>query len=152
MAWANQHVFAAVAKLPDEALSAYIVNPKWTASRILQHIAGASTWFVQCLGVEPAQDIIRLRTAHDVEALAALLAEFDAKILQAADLPDEVLTVEGPNGQLRARRSTMLLEAVHHATEHRAQLVDALDCRGFSAINLEAIDLWAFEQFERADF
>jgi uncharacterized damage-inducible protein DinB len=43
----------------------------------------------------------------------------------------------------------LLVQAVHHATEHRAQLIDALESRGHQSINLDDIDLWAFEVFER---
>ncbi|NCV77343.1 MAG: hypothetical protein EBW21_06725, partial [Actinobacteria bacterium] len=42
-------------------------------------------------------------------------------------------------------RSTIISQAVHHATEHRAQLIDALEFKRYKVINLDDIDLWAFE-------
>ena len=150
MAWANQRVYAAASKLPDEALGAYLVNPEWTAARILQHIVGGSTWYVYCLGIDDWQDIVKPSTMRDVDVLAGRLAEFDAKILPAADLPDEVLTFKEDDESLQVLRSTLLVQTVHHATEHRAQLIDALEFRGFPSISLDDVDLWAFESFERS--
>lgn len=146
MAWANQQVYAAVTKLPDEALGAYGVNPEWTAGEILRHIVGGATWYVHCLGIAPWQETVRPTTMRDVDVLAGQLAGFDAQLLTAVDLPDEQLTFETENGQRTALRSTIIAQTVHHATEHRAQLIDALESRGFAPINLDDIDLWSFER------
>lgn len=149
MAWANQRVYAAVSKLPDEALGAYIVNPKWTASEILRHIVGGATWYVYCLGIADWQETVQPTTMRDVDVLAGQLAGFDAQILTAVDLPDAPLTFGDEHGKRTALRSTIIAQTVHHATEHRAQLIDALESRGFAPINLDDIDVWAFEAFER---
>ena len=42
-------------------------------------------------------------------------------------------------------RSTILSQAIHHATEHRAQLASALEAKGFKPMDLDELDLWAFE-------
>jgi uncharacterized damage-inducible protein DinB len=42
-------------------------------------------------------------------------------------------------------RSTILSQAIHHATEHRAQLAAALEAKGFNPVNLDDLDLWSFE-------
>ena len=42
-------------------------------------------------------------------------------------------------------RSTIITQAVHHATEHRAQAISALEARGYKAVNLDDFDLWAYE-------
>lgn len=149
MAWANQRVFAAVATLPDEALGAHISNPEWVAGRILHHIASGATWYVHCLGIAPWEDIEPVRAMSGIPQLAERLAGFDAQIMSAAGLPDDRVTFEGDHGPATVWRSTLLVQAVHHATEHRAQLVDALELRGYSPISLDDIDLWAFESYER---
>lgn len=149
MAWSNQRVFAAVSKLPDDALGAYIVNPEWTAGVILRHIVVGSTWYAYCLGIADWQEIVRPTSMRDIDVLADQLATFDAQIMSAADLPDEPLTFDDDEGPTTVLRSTLLVQAVHHATEHRAQLIDALESRGHQSINLDDIDLWAFEVFER---
>ena len=148
MAWANQQVFASVTRLPDEALGAYVVNPQWVAGRILHHIVSGATWYVYCLGIEHWREIVPAFSMRDLDVLADQLAGFDAQILAAADLPDELLSFEDETGPASVLRSTLLVQAVHHATEHRAQLVDALEARGYSPLSLDDIDLWAFEAFE----
>ena len=149
MAWSNQRVYAAVSKLPDEALGAYIANSEWTAGEILRHIVGGATWYVYCLGIADWQETVRPTSMRDVDVLADQLAGFDAQILSAVDLPDALLTFEDEDRQVSVLRSTILTQAVHHATEHRAQLIDALESRGHAPISLDDIDLWAFESFER---
>ena len=149
MAWANQRIYAACSGLPEEALEAYIVNPDWTARRLLQHIVSGSDWYVFCLGIAAWNDIPTPRTVSDISALAATLEKCDLQILSAAELEDEELTFEEGENKTRVLRSTLLAEAALHATEHRAQLMDALESKGFSAISLDSIDLWAFESYER---
>jgi uncharacterized damage-inducible protein DinB len=42
-------------------------------------------------------------------------------------------------------RSTILSQSIHHATEHRAQIASALEAKGFKPVDLDELDLWAFE-------
>jgi uncharacterized damage-inducible protein DinB len=150
MAWANQKVYSAVQSLPDEALSAYLHNPEWNAGHILQHIVGGADWYQHCLTKDPWREIADPKTMADVAGLAKILAEFDAKIASQVDLPDEYLTLSEGEKSWQNLRSTLLAEAIYHATEHRAQLMDALESKGHSPINLDDIDLWAFERFEKS--
>lgn len=148
MAWANQKVFAAVAELPFAALGSYVVNPEWVAGRILHHIVSGATWYVHCLGIEHWQEIPIPESMDDLRNLAQMLAGFDAQILSAADLADERLEFDDEDGKGHVLRSTLLVQAAHHATEHRAQLLDALEIRGYAPIKLDRIDLWHFEARE----
>lgn len=149
MSWANQEVYRAFSALPPDALNAFIVNPEWTARRILQHIVSGSDWYVYCLGIAPWNDIPTPESVEDIATLAETLQKCDHQILLAADLQDELLTFLEGETETRVLRSTLLAEAALHATEHRAQLMDAIESRGFTAISLDSIDLWAFESFER---
>ena len=149
MAWANQRLYAACASLPDEALDAYIVNPGWTARDIFQHIVSGADWYVYCLGIAGWNGIPHPKTVADLATLAETLAVCDSRILSAASEDDELLTFEEGEKKISALRSTILSEAVLHATEHRAQVMDAIESRGFNAIALDDIDLWSFESFER---
>ena len=148
MAWANQRVFAAVQDLPDEALGAYLTNPAFTAARILQHLVEGAEWFAFCSCQNPWRPRIRPTTMEDVATLASELAELDALLIGESAREDELLTIEDEHGSRQNRLSTILSQAVHHGTEHRAQLVDALDLRGYSGINLDDLDLWVFEAHE----
>ncbi len=149
MSWANQRVYSAFSTLPDEALDSYIVNPEWTARRLLQHIVASADWYVYCLGIASWNEIPEPQIIADLAPLAVRLKKFDEQIQSANELDDELLTFKDEVGNTQVYRSTLLAEAVLHATEHRAQLMDAIESRGFSAITLDSIDLWAFESFER---
>ena len=149
MAWANQRVYDAVKGLPDLALGAYIVKAEWTAGSILQHIVGGADWCVFCLTEAPLRDIELPKTMTSLNSLQVQLAEFDSKILSQSELPDEYITIKEDNGSWHALRSTILAQAILHAAEHRTQLIDALESKGFSPISLDDLDLWRFESFER---
>ena len=149
MAWANQRVYDAVQQLPDEALSAYISNPEWTAAQILQHIVGGGDWYVYCLTQAPWRDIHVPKTMADLDLLKEQLKEFDAKIAAEAQLPDEYITIVEEEKSWPNLRSTILAEAIYHAAEHRTQLIDALESKGYTPIKLDDIDLWQFERFEK---
>lgn len=149
MAWANQRVFDAVKVLPDLALDAYIANPEWTAGRILQHIVEGADWYVFCLTEAPPRDIKFPESMKDLNLLQEQLAEFDEKVSSQSDLPDKYLTINEENESWRAFRSTILAQAIYHAIEHRTQLIDALESKGFTPISLDDLDLWQYGQFER---
>ena len=151
MAWANQEVFNAVAKLPDDALQAYISNPEWTVGKILSHICSGATWYVHRLEIDNWIDIPEVHSTNDVLQLAALISQLDQKLIQAASQEDRELTyIYEDSGKVVQRWfSTILTQAIHHATEHRAQLVAALDFKGYKSTNLDDLDLWAYDMFEK---
>lgn len=151
MSWANQKVYAACVSLPEEALDAYIINPDWTARQILQHILAGADWFVYCLGIADWNEIPMPKTVADIFALSERLQLCDAQILTAAEMEDELLTFQEGERAVKVLRSTLLSAAILHSAEHRAQLMDAIESRGFSAINLDSIDLWTFEYLERKE-
>ena len=88
-------------------------------------------------------------TMTDLNSLQEQLTEFDSKILSQSELPDEYITIKQNEGSWDALRSTILAEAIYHSAEHRTQLIDALESKGFSPISLDDLDLWRFESFER---
>ena len=149
MSWANQKIYAACALLPEEALDAYIVNPEWSARQILQHILSGADWFVYCLGIADWSEIPTPKSVSDISALAERLESCDAQILTAAGLEDELLSFREGEREVKVLRSTLLSAAILHSAEHRAQLMDAIESRGFKAIDLDSIDLWTFEYIER---
>ena len=145
MAWANDKVYTAAESLPDEALGSFLVNPEWTAGRLLEHIVGGATWYVHRLTGKPWTEIPFPKSSADIPQLKKMLAGFDAEIL-ACLAEGEGTVIEEINGkEVVRKRSTILSQAVHHATEHRAQLIDALEFKGFPIINLDSIDLWSYE-------
>lgn len=148
MAWANQKVFAAVQILPDESLESFIVIEDWNAKHLLEHLVSAAEWYVFCLRGGSLREFSRPSRMSDVADLMKSLQAIDSELLSLGELDEEMLKIEF-QGQIEWNlRSTMISQAIYHATEHRSQLVGALEIRGFNPIILDDIDLWAFENFE----
>ena len=158
MAWANEQVYIKVSALPDEALKSFAVNPEWTAAEILRHINSSATWYGWRLldksGFTPEESAawqekldrteIQPVVAHDVLGILEQLKRADQVLLEASRLPEGVVIREFEGKIISRARSTVISQAVHHATEHRAQLISALEAGGFTSINLDDYDLWAF--------
>lgn len=158
MAWANQEIVGQLASLPDSALDAYAVNSEWTVREIARHIASSATWYgwrlldksswsesdhkvwqaeLDATEVPPA-------TANDIHQLLEKMKSADSVLLEAARLPEGEVLREVDGKTIIRARSTVISQAIHHATEHRAQLVSALEVKGFTTINLDDFDLWAY--------
>ena len=75
----------------------------------------------------------------------------DKNLLLAAAQDDREIEFKREDKVIHRWASTILTQAVHHATEHRAQLIDTLEYKGFKPINLDDIDLWAFDEFEKGN-
>ncbi len=151
MSWANQRVYEAVQTLPVASLASYVTNQEFNAARILRHIVEGAEWYVYCMtGEHQGWQRKHPETMDDVQLLAAELREFDALILAQSGRDDEMLAIQMDSGETdHFLLSSLLAQATHHATEHRAQLVDALELRGFKSVNLDDLDLWSFEVAER---
>ncbi|MEY4151751.1 MAG: hypothetical protein RJB28_818, partial [Actinomycetota bacterium] len=81
--------------------------------------------------------------------LADLLFERDAKFLSLLNIPDEMRTFTRLGKEASFLTSTILAQAIHHASEHRAQIADILAVNKMDVINLDKIDLWSFERSEK---
>ena len=158
MAWANEQIYTKVAALPDQALKSFAVNPDWTAAEILRHINSSATWYGWRLldksGFTPEESAawqekldrteIQPEVAHDVLGILDQLKKADKVLLDASYLPEGVVLRESEGKIISRARSTVISQAIHHATEHRAQLISALEAGGFTSINLDDYYLWAF--------
>jgi len=75
----------------------------------------------------------------------------DKALFDSVKLDDIQIEFENYEGKLVKRwRSTILSQSIHHATEHRAQIASALESKGFTPVDLDELDLWAYEK-ELAD-
>jgi uncharacterized damage-inducible protein DinB len=158
MAWANQEIIGAINTLPKESLDAYAVNPEWTVGNILRHIGSASNWYVWRLldranftEAEKTFWDARLKDAdeeaplmEDISNVLGILKDSDRWLLEESRKPEGEIIRDFKGESIVITRSTILAQAVHHATEHRAQAVAALELRGYSSINLDDYDLWNF--------
>jgi uncharacterized damage-inducible protein DinB len=140
MAWANQNTIEHLKSLPEEALKSFATNSEWfVADAYVFRITGEHPNL-------PGESITEIEKIADLDSLAQQAAVIDAALLDSVKLDDEQLEFTNYSGNLVRRwRSTILSQAIHHATEHRAQIAAAIEARGFSPLNLDDLDLWSYE-------
>lgn len=148
LAWANDKLFAELAALPVEALSATYAPTAWPVGQLATHIVGGAEWYCYCLAGMPWTDLATPTDAADLERLRLRLAELDAVLISQAALPDGLVEFDDEDGPRTALRSTILTQACLHSTEHRAQIACALEVNGFDGIVLDDYDVWAFASQE----
>ena len=150
MSWANQKTIAHLQTLPEQSLSAFATNPKWQVSEITHHIVEAADAYAFRITGEhpqlPGDSIPEITTTADLALIAKQAEVIDAALLKSVSLDDEQIEFTNYSGKLVKRwRSTILSQAIHHATEHRAQIASALEAKGFTPVDLDELDLWVFE-------
>jgi uncharacterized damage-inducible protein DinB len=147
MAWANTQMFTVLAALPADALVFTSPGSEWSVGGITHHLVTAAENYAQRLHGEPrAEKREHPTTAADLAALAAAVKVADAKLHAGAQLPgDEITTWISYGGdEISVPRWVLVNQAVHHATEHRAQIAGALAADGNTTLDLDALDVWTY--------
>ena len=147
MAWANTEMFSVIAALPVDALAFTSPGSEWSVGAIAHHLVTAAENYAQRLHGEPRAEKRELPTTiADLAALAAAVKVADAKLRDGAQLPgDEMLTWISFGGEeIAVPRWVLVTQAVHHATEHRAQIAGALAANGNISLDLDALDVWTY--------
>src|SRR4051812_26908907 len=148
MAWANAALFERLATCPDEDLGLAAPRNEWPAARILAHLVSAAGRYAARLeGLPRGEEAQPPTTVGELAGLAAVCAGYDARLRAQAALPDGPASYAQPDAEVWPR-STVLAQAIHHATEHRAQIAGALATNGVDVIDLDALDVWAFTEAE----
>lgn len=148
MAWANASLIAKLAELPDESLALAAPRNEWAAGRILDHLVNAAGGYANRLEGKPRMEPpAPTTTIAQLAGLAARCADYDARLLARAALPEGTAAYAGAD-QIPRARSTVLGQAIHHATEHRAQIAGALATNAIDALDLDALDLWEYGEAE----
>lgn len=152
MGWANQKTFSHLETLPEESLKAFATNPEWFVAEIVHHIVDSGDNYAFRItgipvltkpGDSPIDDIGQI---SDFARIKEQAAKVDKALFECVKLDDIQLEFENYSGKLVKRwRSTILSQAIHHATEHRAQIASALEAKGFTPVNLDDLDLWSYE-------
>ena len=148
MGWANAALFDRLAGLPDDALALASPRNEWPVARILGHLVDAAERYAARLeGVPRPGDSEPPTTVAELAGQASRCAAIDARLRAQGAVPDGPSPSPDP-GKVGRARSTILAQAIHHATEHRAQIAGALATNGIDAIDLDALDLWAYGDAE----
>ena len=151
MAWANQATFKILEGLPTEHLELHAPKePEWSVREIACHLARSADFYCWRIGAETAQwPFSEDAAGTPIPAMAEALREYDVVLRGEAHKPDAPVTYVRDDGASVVRaRSTILAQAVHHATEHRAQMSGILAAHGIRAINLDEFDVWAHADAE----
>jgi uncharacterized damage-inducible protein DinB len=147
MAWANAYVFDQIASQPDSSLKMSAPNDTWTVAEILEHLT-ASRYADLLDGTGDIPTQVPTNNKEVVE-LKHLSATFDTRLREAAKNPIGFVEFTNWEGrQLHRNRETILTQAIHHATEHRAQIAGIFANHGMKVVDLDEIDLWAFANYE----
>jgi len=147
MAWANAALLARLAELPDSALALAAPRNEWNVAKTVAHLVDAADGYAGRLdGLAFAPTWTPPTTIAELAALADACASYDARLRTAGAMPEG--TVQFGSGRMPRARSTILAQAIHHATEHRAQIAGALATNGIDALDLDALDLWAYGDAE----
>jgi uncharacterized damage-inducible protein DinB len=148
MAWANAQLVARLLEQPADALALAAPRNEWSAGRILAHLLNAAAGYATRMeGVPRPADVDAPASTQELADLGARLADVDTRLRRQATEPD-VLIAHPKRPDEEDFRSTILAQAIHHATEHRAQIAGALATNGNDAIDLDAIDLWEYADAE----
>ena len=152
MAWANQKTISHLQSLPEDALKAFATNPEWHTAEIIHHIVDSADHYAFRISGLPALTqpgdpcIDDVKQIADLTRLKDQAAIVDKALLDCVKLDDiQIEFVNYEEKLVKRWRSTILSQAIHHATEHRAQLAAALEAKGFMPVNLDDLDLWSFE-------
>ena len=152
MQWANKEIYMEVSKLDREVLDYFVIDPEWKVKTIMLHIAKASNNYAQYLqGEEEVKQLAfeELVTSGDIEALSDALYKIDQVLIDNQDIEDVDLIFRtrsdgSEKGQKKHKASTVFSQMIFHETEHRAQIVAALDNHNIRSINLDNYDVWSF--------
>jgi uncharacterized damage-inducible protein DinB len=149
MEWANAQTFAVLATLPESLFAACEPGNDWSVGMITAHLAEAATSYASQLDDQAYADLPFdvVSTYAELAIAMAACAGADARLRQAAQYSDGVV-VRRDNPALTRARTTVLAQAIHHATEHRAQIAGALVAHGVLALNLDDLDVWAYGDAE----
>lgn len=146
MAWANGYLFDCLATLNEEQLLLTAPDDDWTAASILEHLT-ASRYANLLDGLGYTETTVP-KNSSEVLALKELSSTFDARLRESAKRPDGYVEFTRDGRQIRRARQTILAQSIHHATEHRAQIAGIFASHGMKIVDLDAIDLWEFANFE----
>ena len=148
MQWANKEIYTEISKMDDEVLDYYVIDPEWTVKKIMIHIAGAAYLFSQRLEGKPFSRF-ELKNTEGPEMINELIEELeniDQSYLKHLDREDVDITYMTSKGERTSKVSTIISTMIHHAAEHRTQIVAALDKNNVRTINLDNYSPWSFTE------
>jgi uncharacterized damage-inducible protein DinB len=146
-AWANARLLDVCAGLSDEQLEATVLGTYGSVHATLVHLVGSEASYAARLRSESAP--ARLDPTTSVSELREhARRNGEALIALAEQTPDDhILRGTWRGEQYALPASTMFIQAINHATEHRAHVATILTQQG---IDPPPVDGWTYrEELER---
>lgn len=137
--WANLKLFDWCAGLDDGLLDASAPGTYGTAKATLVHLVGAEERYIEYLTGELMPEERRLRLDArfpGLEVLRERMAASGERLVEiaASTLDDHVLVGTRLDGTpYRIRATTLLVQAIHHAAEHRTHVMAVISQHGIDA-------------------
>ena len=141
--WANRKLIRACAALGDDELDAHpFSEAQWTIRENLVHLVHCQQAYLCILnrtiddGLGPPPDFEDLETAADSSGDGLLTLDIEP-------LPSPIETRDG----FRVEPWVVMLQAIHHATEHRKQIANLMRAEGLEPPRLDG---WGYGDAEGA--
>ena len=154
-AWATRRMIEHLGSLPEATLSLTAAGSFGTIADTVHHLVAAHAGYVGRVEGLPREALPwPARTepvpTHDgLRALAAAAATLGERLRAAAGSGgDPLLRYDYGSGMRELPRSVVLAQAIHHATEHRAQVFATLSAHGIEGLTLDDLDVWAHHDAE----
>lgn len=145
--WANQRLLDACATLTDEQLDASVVGTYGSVRDTIGHLVGAERRYVERLKEQepddtvheskgfPGFDVLRESTRRSGEELVSIAEQFD---------PKQILKGTWRGEPYEMKAVIVLVQAINHATEHRAHIATIVSQQGIEPPDLDG---WAYGEF-----
>ena len=143
MAWADDRFYAHLETIPTEAWSAKLSDNDWNVAHLAFHLVASADWYCYMLG-QPLRFTKEPETLAEVQCLRPVLNDFNAFLLDQADLEDGEVTYEDEGKTHTSRRAIVLTQALIHAVEHRTQAIAALTIADFDTPTMDAYSTWPY--------
>lgn len=140
--WANLRIAEAVAGVDDACLDSGCLGTAGTVRYTLMHIARAEQRYVHRLG-GPAPTYGEGNDWPGAAALRQALEESGTRLIELVESvpPDRVLAAEYQGQTHQLPVTTVFVQAINHATEHRSQIATILTQQGVEPPDMSG---WVF--------
>ena len=153
--WADQALIGKLLTMDDSVLALYSHDENYTVGYLIAHIASGGDWYQHILTTKPLTYVPTPKTMPEAAGTLKLIASLDMELVALADGENDLHIV--PNDDLndarvnKKSREMVLSQVVHHATEHRAQLVSILNHHKIFDISCDDYDLWCYDNYLKSE-
>jgi uncharacterized damage-inducible protein DinB len=151
--WANLRLFDACLDLPDADLDATALGAFGTVRDTLRHLIVNEERYLDLLEGRPLEEYAPAAAPPTLEELRARAQRCgEALVALAADLPDDrVLEGVWDGHPFSMPVAVPVIQAINHATEHRAQIAVILTQQGITPPVMDGWTFWEEGMLDRAN-